>query len=127
MEFHGLGLRHESRPHLHRSAGGDGLAQRIVSMTKQEDPLSLDTMAAALAVSGRFPEAVEAAEGRHTRKYESQEVPGRRHFAANQGVSAGETLPLQAGRPRSAVTCHGDGLESRWSPGFSRHPRGNSG
>ena len=37
------------------------VAQRVASMTKQEDPVSLDTLAAALAASGRFPEAVEAA------------------------------------------------------------------
>ncbi len=38
------------------------LAQHVVGNTQQKDPLSLDTLAAALARSGQFPQAVQAAQ-----------------------------------------------------------------
>ena len=38
------------------------LAQHVVGVTQQKDPLSLDTLAAAFARSGQFPQAVQAAQ-----------------------------------------------------------------
>ncbi len=39
-----------------------GIAEGIVKMTKNEDPLTLDTLAVALAVNDKYPPAVEAAQ-----------------------------------------------------------------
>ena len=38
------------------------LAQRVVGMTRQQDPLSLDTLAAALAAGGQYSQAAQAAQ-----------------------------------------------------------------
>ena len=38
------------------------LAQAAVANTQQKDPLSIDSLAAALARSGQFPQAVQAAQ-----------------------------------------------------------------
>ena len=38
------------------------LAQRVVAMTKQQDPASIDTLAAAHAAGGRYSQAVQAAQ-----------------------------------------------------------------
>jgi hypothetical protein len=43
-------------------AGAARLASRVVELTKNKDAEALDTLAAALAEAGRFPEAVQEAQ-----------------------------------------------------------------
>ncbi|MGO9111442.1 MAG: hypothetical protein ACLP9L_19620, partial [Thermoguttaceae bacterium] len=38
------------------------LSQRVVALTKRQDPLALDTLAAAQAASGQYKQAVETAQ-----------------------------------------------------------------
>ena len=48
-------------PHILDPVAAMVLAQRVVEKTKQQDPLSLDTLAAAQAASGQFNQAVQTA------------------------------------------------------------------
>ncbi len=49
-------------PQLRDPQAALGIADLTVKMTKQQDPLALDALAAALALNGQFPAAVQAAE-----------------------------------------------------------------
>ena len=58
LELLCLGVRHESRFRKARSARVLKLAQHVVEMTKQQDPLALDVLAAAMAANGQYDKAV---------------------------------------------------------------------
>ena len=49
-------------PHILDPEAAMVFAQRVVKMTKQQDPLSLDTLAAAQAANGQFGQAVQTAQ-----------------------------------------------------------------
>jgi tetratricopeptide (TPR) repeat protein len=49
-------------PQLRDPQAAIGIADSLVKMTKQQDPLALDTLAAALAINNQFPAAVQTAQ-----------------------------------------------------------------
>ncbi len=67
------------------------LAQRAVQLSDGREPIVLGTLAAAYAEAGRFPEAVQTAQG-----------PGSGHRAeqaALRGIDPGQDAPLRSGKP----------------------------
>ena len=75
-----------------------GIAQHVaLEMTKQQDPLSLDTLAAALAAIGQYSQAVQAAQAAIRLAIPKATKPlADGHFPTFAVLPAGKTLPMRS-------------------------------
>ncbi len=72
-------------------------AQFVVGITKQQDPVSLDTLAAALAAGGHYNDAVQTAQAAiKLANSQGKKASGRRYRATFAVLRTGKTFPMRS-------------------------------